>query len=75
VPVGETGAAGVDLLDETGHSSSSSQTVGIALTEVQTLVELEEVTVQHSVSYRVVVFQAFGVTEELLEEVELGFGQ
>ena len=48
-PVGFTGAAGVDLAVVFGEygvsSSSSSQTVGMALTEVQTLVELEEVTV------------------------------
>jgi hypothetical protein len=75
VPVGFTGAAGVDLLeeagiDQTGSSSSSAQTVGYALTEVQTLVELDEVTVQHSVSYLVVVFHPFLDTEELE-----GFGQ
>jgi len=74
VPVGFTGAAGVDLLELFGtvHSSSSSQTVGMALMEVQTLVELEEVTVQHSVSYLVVVFNGFLETDEL---VELGLGQ
>jgi len=55
-------------------SSSSSQTVGIALTEVQTLVELAEVTVQHSVSYLVVVFNGFLETD-LTELLLLGFGQ
>jgi len=58
-------------------SSSSSQTVGMALTEVQTLVELEEVTVQHSVSYLVVVFHPFLETELdlALELVLLDLGQ
>jgi hypothetical protein len=79
-----TGAAGVDLLEVEltgiGHSSSpSSQTVGIALMEVQTLVELEAVTVHHSVSYLVVVFHPLATEEEEEEEelllLELGFGQ
>lgn len=45
--VGLTGENGVDLAEVLTHdsSSSSSQTVGMALTEVQTLVELDEVTV------------------------------
>jgi hypothetical protein len=51
-PVGLTGEYGVDFaevltegLTHESSSSSSSQTVGMALTEVQTLVELDEVTV------------------------------
>jgi len=56
-PDGLTGEAGEDGftqpagLDQVGTASSSShQEVGTALTEVQTLVELEEVTVQQLVS-------------------------
>jgi len=65
----------LELVGMVQTSSSSSQTVGIALTEVQTLVELEEVTVQHSVSYLVVVFTPCFLEEtELLLEL-LGLGQ
>jgi len=60
-------------MDQLG--SSSSQTVGIALMEVQTLVAPSAVTVHQSVSYLVVVFHPLWT--ELLEELleELGFGQ
>jgi hypothetical protein len=54
--------------------SSSSQTVGIALTEVQTLVAPSTVTVHQSVSYLVVVFHPLW-TEAVEVVTALDFGQ